>query len=86
MTITLDLTAEIENSLRQAADLRHIPVEQYALSLLQSSLQSSVQSPSAPAQTPAEFSEWLRSLAFPPDQIPDYPETFWTRDVVSDDE
>ena len=86
MTITLELDPEIERGLREAAEARHLPVDQYVLSLVESSLHPNIIPARDPAKTPEDLDRWFQEMARYSDQIPNYPDRFWTRDVISDDD
>ena len=86
MTLQLEIKPDTERSLRLAAQAHNMPVEQYALSLLESRPDSGIIPARNPAMTQEEFSQWLRDLSQFADQMPQYPDRFWTRDVVSDDD
>jgi hypothetical protein len=82
MTLHIELPEEIEKRVVGAAAKRNLPVEEYVLSIVDSS--TPAQGPSA--VPPEDFGAYLKSLALFAGKTPNYPPDFWTREIVSGDD
>lgn len=85
MTLQLDLKPETERTLREAAEARHIAVEEYVLSILESSHRTDIIPAKKPARTPEELELWFKEMAQFSGKIPDHPGETWSRETLYDD-
>lgn len=85
MLLQLDLKPETERTLREAAEARHIPVEEYVLSILESSHRAEMISAKKPARTSEELDQWFKDMAQFSGKIPDHPGETWSRETLYDD-
>ena len=85
MTLQLELKPETERSLRAAAEAHQVPVEDYLLSLVESSLHPAIIPARSPSKTPEEFDRSLRRLSASSQSVPDHPGQTWSREVIYDD-
>lgn len=86
MTLQLDINPATERSLRLAAQAHNMPVEEYALSVLKAHSDPRMVPARNPEMTIEAFSQLLTDLSQFAGQLPQYPERFWTREIVSDDD
>ena len=86
MALKVELLPETERLLRERAEVHHVPVEDYLRTLVESALQPGTIQAHEPNLTPEEFHRLLLELGQFSDQIPNRPGSFWTRDIVSDDD
>jgi hypothetical protein len=81
MTLHIDFPKDVEKRVIGAAARRNLPVEEYVLSLVDSS------TPAQEAPVAAQdFPAYLKSLALFVGKVPNYPSDFWTREIVSGDD
>lgn len=81
MTLHLELPQDVEQRLSQAAAQQALPLDAYALSLLSRELRTDDLS-----STPENFRGYLESLALFCGEVPNYPDDFWTRDIIVGDD
>jgi hypothetical protein len=81
MTLHIDLPEDIEKRVIGAAALRNLRVEDYVLSIVDSTTPKQ----EAPAAV-QDFAAYLKSLALFVGNTPNYPADFWTREIVSGDD
>ena len=85
MTLQLDLKPETERTLRAAAEARHLPVEDYLVSLVESALHPSIIPATNPAKTPEQVRAWLDRLSRFSKDIPLHPGETWSRETLYED-
>lgn len=85
MTLQLDLKPETERSLRAAAEARHVPVEDYLVSLVESALDPAIIPAENPARSPQEAHAWLERLSRFSKDIPLHPGETWSRETLYED-
>ena len=85
MTVHLELKPETERILRERAEQRHLPVEDYLRTLVESALRSSVLPAGKPARTQKEMEEFLRGFSQFSDKIPNHPGKTWSRETLYED-
>jgi hypothetical protein len=85
MTLQLELKPETERSLRAAAEARHVPIEDYVLSLVESSLQSNIIPATSTSQTKEDLQQWFKDMAEFSCKIPKHPGETWSRETLYDD-
>lgn len=82
MTVQLELKPETERTLRAAAEARHIPVEDYLVSLVESALHPSGNALIEQRRDVAAFSARLRKLSEIAGPVPRHDGETWSREVL----
>jgi hypothetical protein len=86
MTLTLEISPEVQRELAREAEVRGVAVPALAASLLEEAVARPVATTPAPAQRSAlQIRAWLDSLAEFSDQIPALPGETFSRSMIYHD-
>ncbi len=85
MALILELPADIERKLNQEAQIRGVPVQILAVSLIQEAFAAKTTAPATAGHSAAQIREWLESLAEFSDRIPSMLDQTFSREMIDSD-
>ncbi len=86
MTLTLEVSIEVQRELAREASLRGVAVPEFAATLLEAAVaRPGAKTAASVRRSPVEIRAWLDSLAEFSDQIPAVPGETFSRSMIYDD-
>jgi hypothetical protein len=85
MALILELPADIERELTRDAQIRGVPVQTLAVSLIGEAFATKTAAPTTVGHSAAQIRAWLESLAEFSAQIPAMPTQTFTREMIYSD-
>ena len=85
MTLTLEISPEVQRELAREADVRGVAVPALAVSILAEAVARPLASPSPSQRSPLQIRAWIDSLAEFSDQIPALPGESFSRSMIYHD-